>query len=48
MRTARDLILVICAIITTLCVLYIAIHLHTSPDEEDEAPPSESQGSKSK
>jgi hypothetical protein len=48
MRLARDLILVICAVISTVCLVYIAIHLDTAPAEEDEAPPAESQGFKSR
>jgi hypothetical protein len=47
-RLARDLILVICAVISTLCLVYIAFHLDTTPVEDDEAPPAESQGSKSR
>jgi hypothetical protein len=47
MRLARDLILVICAVISTVCLVYIAIHLDTAP-VDDEAPPAESQGFKSK
>jgi hypothetical protein len=33
MRLARDLILVICAVISTLCLVYIVFHLDTTPVE---------------
>jgi hypothetical protein len=42
MRLARDLILVICAVISTACLVYIAIHLDTAPAADEEAPRAES------
>jgi hypothetical protein len=43
MRLARDLILVICAVISTACLVYIAIHLDTAPAADEEVPRAESQ-----
>jgi hypothetical protein len=33
MRAARDLILVICAIISTACFVYLALHVHSLEEE---------------
>jgi hypothetical protein len=38
MRLARDLILVVCAIISTACLVYIAMHLDTASVEDTATP----------
>jgi hypothetical protein len=38
MRTARDVILVICAVISTACLLYIALHLDTTTEMDPDEP----------
>jgi hypothetical protein len=38
METARDVILVICAVISAACLLYIAYNLDTTPADETDEP----------